>query len=176
MQLTQEGAIMASELEASAAGADVGRRDFLRRSAIVGGMVWAAPVISSIGSPAFAFTPGGRSSISNISFVLKNESLFYKYEGACTQVGGGLDQSPGGCEDRADELGLVSNFPAGPASYVDVNCDDPTKWCIKVLQPGYTIQWVLVKGGTGTGDGETANSSCTYYEGPFTEVCVTTAK
>jgi hypothetical protein len=32
----------------------VDRRDFIKRGAIVGGMVWAAPLVQSLGSPAFA--------------------------------------------------------------------------------------------------------------------------
>lgn len=34
----------------------IGRRDLLRRGALLGGMVWAAPVVQSISSPAFAGT------------------------------------------------------------------------------------------------------------------------
>lgn len=34
------------------------RRDLLRRGAIVGGLVWAAPVIQSLRTPAYALSPG----------------------------------------------------------------------------------------------------------------------
>jgi hypothetical protein len=35
----------------------LGRRDFIKRSAVVGGLVWASPVIHSFTAPAFAGTP-----------------------------------------------------------------------------------------------------------------------
>lgn len=44
------------ELEITGGTSGIDRRDFIKKSAIVGGMVWAAPMVSSIGSPAFAFT------------------------------------------------------------------------------------------------------------------------
>ena len=50
---------MSEDLELTGGSAGIDRRDFIRKSAIVGGMVWAAPMISSIGSPAFAITPNG---------------------------------------------------------------------------------------------------------------------
>lgn len=33
------------------------RRDLLRRGAVVGGLIWTAPVIQSVASPAFAASP-----------------------------------------------------------------------------------------------------------------------
>src|SRR5436189_64048 len=33
------------------------RRDFLKKGAVAGGLVWAAPVLTSVGSPAFAASP-----------------------------------------------------------------------------------------------------------------------
>jgi hypothetical protein len=35
----------------------ISRRDLLRRGAVVGGVLWAAPVIQSLRSPAFAASP-----------------------------------------------------------------------------------------------------------------------
>lgn len=43
-----------NEKELAQGEGGVSRRDLLRRGAIVGGLVWAAPVIQSIRSPAFA--------------------------------------------------------------------------------------------------------------------------
>jgi len=40
-------------------GAGLSRRDLIKRGAVVGGVVWAAPVVQSLTSPAFAGTPGG---------------------------------------------------------------------------------------------------------------------
>ena len=76
---------MSEELELTGGLAGIDRRDFIRKSAIVGGMVWAAPMIQSIGSPAFAFTPNGEgdpdgAAISNVAFLLVNGPLKYKYD------------------------------------------------------------------------------------------------
>lgn len=37
----------------------VSRRDLLKRGAVVGAVVWAAPVVQSLSSPAFAQAAGG---------------------------------------------------------------------------------------------------------------------
>lgn len=42
---------MSEDIEATG-GLD--RRDFIKRGAVVGGLVWAAPLVQSLGSPAFA--------------------------------------------------------------------------------------------------------------------------
>jgi hypothetical protein len=61
---------MSDELETQ--GSELARRDFLKRSAIVGGMVWAAPLIQS--APAFASegTPDvpGKHAISYLAVVI----------------------------------------------------------------------------------------------------------
>ena len=71
---------MSEELELTGGSAGIDRRDFIRKSAIVGGMVWAAPMIQSIGSPAFAGTEingengEGDCKISAIQIYLANDS------------------------------------------------------------------------------------------------------
>jgi hypothetical protein len=74
---------MSDELETQ--GSDLARRDFLKRSAIVGGMVWAAPLIQS--APAFASggTPDdtpGKHKISYLAVVVTCNGTRYqvKYE------------------------------------------------------------------------------------------------
>lgn len=77
----------------------VTRREVLRRAAIVGGAAWAAPVIQSITTPAFAqVSPACRG-----CFAVKVES-----SGVCEDINGTIhcpdcrpglpqSQSPGGC-------------------------------------------------------------------------------
>jgi hypothetical protein len=110
---------MSEEIELTGGATGLDRRDFIKRSAVVGGMVWAAPVISSIGSPAFAMTPGG-TDISNIAFLLNNVSTNFKYDSAaCANV------SDGSAEPCVADLNIA-----------------PAPW------PGYLSDWNLAATGT----------------------------
>jgi hypothetical protein len=48
---------MSDDIELTGQQVGLDRREVIKRGAILGGVVWAAPVIQSIGSPAFAITP-----------------------------------------------------------------------------------------------------------------------
>lgn len=48
---------MSDDIEFTGDQAGIDRREIIKRGAILGGVVWAAPVIQSIGIPAFAATP-----------------------------------------------------------------------------------------------------------------------
>ena len=88
--------------EPSTQNSNLSRREVLRRAVIVGGAAWAAPVIQSISTPAFAqVTPG---CIAGCFWVKWDPTE------PCVDVGGqssivcpncladeGLTQSPGGC-------------------------------------------------------------------------------
>jgi hypothetical protein len=143
---------MSDELEPTE-GSGLARRDFIKRSAIVGGMVWAAPLIQS--APAFAQTgtPQGCQDISYIAFVLHNDGTTrYKYEdnnGSCSIEGGGnLDTN---CAAQFPEYNTDwGNTTPGTATdgRATVDCSDDQTWTINPAT-GYGVQWVLVKGGTG---------------------------
>lgn len=110
----------------------VTRREVLRRAAIVGGAVWAAPVIQSISTPAFAqVTPR---CISGCFWVKWDPTE------PCVDVGGqgsitcpncltdeGLTQDPGGCPC------IENNVTTEP-------CGDPATgtWTL-TLPPGCTF-------------------------------------
>jgi hypothetical protein len=170
---------MTDTVEVTGSSAGIERRDFLRRSAIVGGMVWAAPVIQSIGSPAFAFTPSGRE-ISNVSFLVLNQgSGKWKYEATGSAVNAKLDGSPTGCAALYEQVKstivpgsgdndgpdktveqLWNEAPSGnPPSVPLIDRTDPTKWCLDAVEAGYYIAFAFVKGGAGSGDND---SSCTF--------------
>jgi hypothetical protein len=138
---------MGDEFEQEESG--LGRRDFLRRSAIVGGMVWAAPVVQSIGAPAFAFTPNGEEippgtcDISNVVFLLDNDALRYKFE---------VD----GQEENAGPNPCLGSFPdlqtawcaatEGGSAQVTVNRTDPQLWIIDPAA-NYEVLWAIVFSG-----------------------------
>jgi hypothetical protein len=145
------GSDMSDELEPTE-GSGLARRDFIKRSAIVGGMVWAAPLIQS--APAFAQTgtPQGCQDISYIAFVIHNDGTTkYKYEdlnGSCAIEGGGnLD------------AGCAAEYPDFDADFrdttpgtstdgrVSVDCSNETVWTITPTM-NYGVQWVLVKSGS----------------------------
>jgi hypothetical protein len=158
---------MSDEIE-EIGGTGLDRRSFLKRSAIVGGMVWAAPLIQS--APAFAQTSGtgiteipeGCQAISYLAFVLHNDgSTKYKYEdatGGCTIEGGGnLDAV---CSTAALEASWSSAVAGGHNDgKVTVDCSDDKVWSIDPA-PGYGVQWALVKSG--------AAGQCTVFGSPTT--------
>jgi hypothetical protein len=153
---------MSDELETQ--GSELARRDFLKRSAIVGGMVWAAPLIQS--APAFAAqgTPEGGQDISYLAFIIHNEGTTkYKYEdanGSCNIEGGGnLDAN---C--AAEYPDLDAEFRATAAGTatdgrVTVDCSDNAVWKIIPSSSSYGVQWAIVKSG--------AANPCSLFMGPF---------
>jgi hypothetical protein len=164
---------MTHEVESLSVASGIERRDFLRRSAIVGGMVWAAPIIQSVGSPAFAFTPPTEcKDISYVAFIVTNfGSGTYKFEyndgtGQCpASPDVGFDSAPGGCGDVFDALddsykqewqqATQSDSVAGT---VTVDCNPPLDtWCI-TAPDGYYVKWALVKSGQG------ADGKCVFVE------------
>lgn len=60
---------MAEELDSNLG---IDRRTLIKRGAIVGGAVWAAPAITSVGSRAFGQTTTGTPAETNISYILFN--------------------------------------------------------------------------------------------------------
>ncbi|GGI05358.1 twin-arginine translocation signal domain-containing protein [Egicoccus halophilus] len=137
-------------------GAGAGRRDFLKRTAVVGGMVWAAPLIQS--APAFAAQtspppPTGGQDISFVAFVIENRSSTrYKYEDAgknteCTFEGGGeLNKHFDGYPALQEEW---KNTPQGSPTdgRVSLSCTDDKVWTI-TPSANYRVKWALVKSGS----------------------------
>jgi hypothetical protein len=146
---------MNEEVSASPGAAGLDRRDFVKRTAIVGGMVWAAPIISSIGSPAFAGTPVGTCSISNIQFLLVNNGPnTFKWEADEFGEGGG-DSSTPPCVSALDDIKFAewcSGTP-GTSDQVSVTRIDDTLWRIDPAD-GYGVAWATVKTGGGQADFE----------------------
>ena len=84
------------------------RRDFVKRTAIVGGMVWAAPAISTLGGRAFASTEGTPRDCVDISYlavVITVDGTTYQFKidsnGTCENAGQTPKcESPNGWEER----------------------------------------------------------------------------
>jgi hypothetical protein len=143
---------MSEDLEVMEGASGLDRRTFIKRSAVVGGMVWAAPVLQSLSSPAFAFTPSCQD-ISYLAFILANvdETNRWKYEsnGPCTfEAGGEIDNV---CASQFPDLATeFSNTSEGSASdeptKFTLNCDDPKQWIISPTA-NYKVVWALVKSG-----------------------------
>jgi hypothetical protein len=152
---------MSEELEMTEGASGVDRRNFIKRTAVVGGMVWAAPVLQSLSSPAFAMTPCGQD-ISNLVFILQNGTLAFKYEavgGSCTlEAGGNMDQV---CKNQFPTYDADFRDADTPTAdellLVDVDCSNPCRWVIKVLSDDYKVLWAIVKAG----------STCTLFSGPY---------
>jgi hypothetical protein len=107
---------MSEELQVTEEASGLDRRTFVKRSAIVGGMVWAAPAITTLGSRAFAATGGTPRKCVDISYlgvvVTTNVGTFrFKHN------------STGVCQDGQDE-----RFPG---------CTKPTGW--DAASPGCAI-------------------------------------
>ena len=164
------------ELEISQGTGGLDRRSFIQKSALVGGMVWAAPLVSSFGSPAFAGTliiingktPGPCGEISNIAFVLKNDALRYKYErensSAVIDLGPGTEPcvscAPGTTlvDDPVVGWGVAGN---GSEDLVTVTFSDGNKTALICPDDEYYVAWAVVFRGTGECEGP----ACLYFEG-----------
>jgi hypothetical protein len=113
---------MSEELQVTEEASGLDRRTFVKRSAIVGGMVWAAPAITTLGSRAFAATGGTPRKCVDISYlavvVTTNAGTFrFKYE------------ANGACEDGANaEI---------------AHCPTPTGWADATTLPGCDIFEVI---------------------------------
>jgi hypothetical protein len=141
---------MTEEFEAAAERTGLGRRDFIRKGAIVGGMVWAAPAISTLGSRAFAAgTPMDGVGVSGFAFYVKNLSdAAYKFEwnGGLT---GGLSQDLQPCVGGLNETYRTQWCEADQASVASVTVktvNDEVEYTI-TANSGYTVEWVVVKEG-----------------------------
>jgi hypothetical protein len=167
---------MSESVEVGGLPQSVERRDFMKKTAIVGGMVWAAPLVQSLGSPAFAGTPAGTCSISNIQFLMNNESqTTYKFDEVGGDPVGGGDQStppcvgglPGASKQEAFNQWCAAN--PGLESQVTITKIDATLWRIDP-SPGYGVVWAVVKSGTsGPGGGD----MCYYVQGSSTKSTLT---
>lgn len=151
---------MSEELEGTEERSGLGRRDFLRRSAIVGGMVWAAPMIQS--APAFAqgFTPdgeenGGGQNISYLALVIYNldPNLRWKFEGGGSdcglEAGGNIDNN---CENLLSDAqkadwNAASGGPSNHSSMFSIDCSNKAVWTITPTA-NYGVKWALVKSGS----------------------------
>lgn len=147
---------MSEELETMGGAAGLDRRDFIRKSAIVGGMVWAAPAMSSLGSRAFAAgTPLDGKGVSGFAFFVENQgSASYKYEwnGRLT---GGLSQDLAPCVGTPS-MDLETDYCSAEqdpdlASVVATVDGEFIRYTITLNPPtdgfSYTIKWIVVKEG-----------------------------
>ena len=147
---------MSEELETMGGAAGLDRRDFIRKSAIVGGMVWAAPAVSTLGSRAFA---GGTSlrgkGVSAFQFFVKNGGSSYKFDWEKGVLDGGLSQDLPTCVGTADSAyaflktdycsaNQEEDVATVVPSVVDIDGEAFIKYSITVPM-GYTIEWVVVK-------------------------------
>jgi hypothetical protein len=145
---------MSEELEVME-GAGVDRRTFIKRSAVLGGMVWAAPAISTLGSRAFAATgtPRNCHAISYLAIVVTNGQT-YQFK---LQADGSVETSnpmeapqcddPTGWNDPAN----IGGFPAGTTW----DTSDECCWSV-TLPPGYTLTGVAM----GAGGDSTTQGYC----------------
>lgn len=137
----------------------MGRRDFVRRSALLGGMVWAAPAISSLGPRAFGQTgqlespvPAGDcrdGTILRFKFDVRGGTGFI----ACGSDPLGDDCAPRGYEDPA--VPCVAPNGSGLIGVFDVDGDGTATAVISASidtsTPGETaVTFTLQNPGTGS--------------------------
>jgi len=148
------GDIMSDEIEMTTGAAGLDRRDFIRKSAIVGGMVWAAPAVSSLGSRAFAAgTPMDGVGVSGFAFYVENEgSASYKFEWNGILTGGlSEDLAPcvGGLSETLQLEYCDAEQTAGLVDVTTATVNGEVVYTINVLEPIYGIKWIVVKEGPG---------------------------
>ena len=147
------------EFEITGGEAGIDRRDFIRKSALVGGMVWAAPMISSIGSPAFAVTlpgnggtngPDPEGDISYVAFIVVNQGngrFKFDFED-CPDFGTGAGQvnSPGQCGSTEYTGDLIDpdtgvEFTSFGAAFAAVDAGSQSGFEINTTCPPQGTEW-----------------------------------
>ncbi len=139
------------------------RRDFLKRSAALGGaLVWVAPVVQVVGMrPAFA-APVSPGEVCDVFYAVKIEE-----GGVCVDIWNQTDPNDNQCLD-VDDTGVVP-IPGGCAFVTATNLTDPKKWLI-TLDPAceFQIGATMLKsgGGQGGGDPKCTADGISYDDGP----------
>ena len=151
--------------EETSVGSGMSRRQFVTRSAVIGGMVWAAPVISTVGSRAFAaeHTPRDCVDISYLAVVIDVDGTTYQFkvqaDDECENFGETpkcdeptgwektLDNNLGGC----DYIGIGEKF--------SVDQSDPCCWSVTVNQ-GESFSLAGVAMGAGGTDSPSGQGFC----------------
>lgn len=85
------------------------RRDMMRRGAIVGGVLWAAPVVQSLGSPAAAVSPAGCGVVIKVQVLPSGTP-------ACFDV---INASPACCQ----AIIALQNDPVAAIAYLITNSE-----------------------------------------------------
>ena len=147
---------MSDEIELTGNQAGLDRREVIKRGAILGGVVWAAPVIQSIGSPAFAITPTPvetptptpeAQNMSFIAAVVTCNGITYrvKYED-----GDGWDDEPGPPDEHPSSCTPAGWSDATPENGGDlgfqVYVDDDGQWVLFVPEDCDLLDGVLWAG------------------------------
>lgn len=164
---------MSEELETKGG---VSRRDMLKRSAMLGGaLVWATPVVQSLGGTAYATTTGSPAPgcISFIALLLKCGDLYYGIKIDNAFCGSDLQQVE--CNTSADHVGGPSgdkcdtywaNIVTGAGSPT-LNCDtskvsiSASNGVISVSAGCSIVGWVLHDGGCSSYPGGGPNGKYT---------------
>lgn len=149
--------------DTTASNIGISRRSLLKRSAVVGGTVWAVPVIQSLSAPAFAQAVtygGGRTDLSFIALVYDcgagPRGIKFEVPTGCTDANTtsgcdllqGCEADTGTTPDCGDFFGTT---PAGSCADVASAVVDNNGNVTIVLDPGCTIVRVAAKCGSGTG-------------------------
>jgi hypothetical protein len=135
-----------TELEGQSGGMD--RRDFVKRSAILGGMVWAAPAVSSLGSRAFAQAIGSPDVTGECDYIVRFK---WSPEGGFESCGTGGDCYPEGYDNAAYPcVAPDGSFGLAGKSLVATIIDEYTvEFEITPCGADCELHLLTVKGGSG---------------------------
>ena len=138
------------------------RRQFVTRSAVVGGMVWAAPAISTLGGRAFAaeHTPRDCVDISYLAVVIEVGGTTYQFkvqkDGSCEDFGQTAKcPSPAGWQTKREDGNNVGGCAYLGDLFV-VDQSDPCCWSVTVTgSASFTLRGVAMgAGGTNSPSGQ----------------------
>ena len=159
------GAVTMDDLEISQGTGGLDRRSFIQKSALVGGMVWAAPLVSSFGSPAFAGTlqvingktpDPDKGAISNIAIYLANGGAVCKADFDKNLVEDDTSTNP--CVANLGDAGypgLLAEWEATTGTcgnLVTVQYFDDARTALIIPDEDWAVKWAVVKRGGQTDD------------------------
>lgn len=140
----------------------ISRRSLLKRGAVVGGTVWAVPVIQSLSAPAFAqgvLYGGGRTDLSYIAIVYDcgsgDRGIKIDVPEGCkdadTTSGCDLLAGCGGTGETPDCGDFFGTTPSGSCADIQSATVDDNGNVTIIFQPGCQIVRAAAKCGSGAG-------------------------
>ena len=133
------------------------RRDLIKRGAVVGGVVWAAPVVSSMANPAFASSPPPPGDCTD-KYRFQVDYGETDFKAPTNPANGNQDCLPDGWAGVAGSVGADGSIPGHAGGNITVEWDfNGLERCAKITLPAGCI---LLDGDAKAGSSQGGTLQC----------------